>query len=149
MQNTYLAHYGVKGMKWGIRKARDVYKADRKQIKSDYKSGKYTKIQRNQALGRAAKKRDSSIDKAYYTRGKELAKGKKSTTGTRAKMVAAIVGGVVGAKLITDRANNVAGLSAAALATVGSIALSSKLGRDAEALNQYEYGERYNSSRRN
>jgi hypothetical protein len=37
-----LQHHGVKGMKWGVRKSKEQYKADRKAAKQEYKDAKKT-----------------------------------------------------------------------------------------------------------
>lgn len=53
-EGTYLRHYGVKGMKWGIRKERErVYKTQNSQQSSD----------RNKKVSRAVRKKQKAYDR--------------------------------------------------------------------------------------
>lgn len=61
--DEYLAHYGVKGMKWGVRKA--IEKGDSKALKRHYEKAakKLAKLKKNENVGEQQKayKRDSKI----------------------------------------------------------------------------------------
>ena len=72
-----LAHYGVKGMKWGVRKerikaARASVRSQKKDIKEAYKEGRYKQMLNLQAKLANDPDRVTAI---YMTRGEQLVSG--------------------------------------------------------------------------
>lgn len=111
MKNQYVCHAGVKGMKWGYRKALKTaetdYRSDVKSAKSAYKKGKKTvtsrsdrqanKLSYNRSLGDAANKFNRKIEDIATKEGGRLTeKSKGSTTAAKAKGYAKITAGVLG-----------------------------------------------------
>lgn len=72
MENTYLAHYGVKGMKWGVRKERAV--ANRLQANRD-KVAAYQDRVRVSSANKSAKRYDKTMARATAKQAKILSSG--------------------------------------------------------------------------
>ena len=85
----YLIHYGVKGMKWGVRKDNPNYSAEqRKRDKSVYGRGGVRRINRSMNKGHSiSSARSREASRIYRTRRTAVAAGK----------VGSIAGGVAGA----------------------------------------------------
>lgn len=83
MSDDYLAHYGVLGMKWGVRNDNRIAKLSSKHAKNDAKISKYqTKLNTVGAKRRDARAAKYQVRQAKYDRAaakarRKLAKGKK------------------------------------------------------------------------
>lgn len=76
VEEYYLQHFGVKGMKWGVRKKRDSAKAARKQAKKAEK-----------ALYKDAKRDLRNVNKGYRTFNLQRAKNAERTVRNKRKNV--------------------------------------------------------------
>lgn len=126
-EEQYLKHYGVKGMKWGVRKAK-LYrrnaiknmteaesKAGAKLAMQDYKSGRYDKIHKDSYNDKAYRRR-MNVNSAVFDAGlgagiagavtKKLAKNKK-TKAIGAGLIGLGAASGVGATISTAAADKI------------------------------------------
>lgn len=155
--NDSLTHYGIKGMKWGVRKAvkqsEDNYRSDVKGAKVAYKAGKKTasnrqekranKLAYSRSLGKAADKYNSSIEKIAKKEGARLTeKSKGSTTAAIVKGYAKATAGslaMIGGFSVAQASNNPAGIIGAYVAAlVLGGALMDKGLNDISSVSAYE-----------
>lgn len=95
MSDDYLAHYGVMGMKWGVRNDNRIAKLSSRHSKNDIKIAKYqSKLNTTSAQKRAAKAAKFKAKQARYDRKAakaraRLAKGKNISTKQMKRIVKA------------------------------------------------------------
>ena len=95
MSDDYLAHYGVLGMKWGVRNDNRISKLSSKRAKNEAKISKYqTKLNTVGAKKRDARAAKYQVKQARYDRAAakartRLAKGKKLSSRQTKKLIRA------------------------------------------------------------